>query len=292
MRLFGFRSSAGLLSHGQTPPSPSASSSQAPSPRTPADTERGLLPGQSSSEGEGAHTVILYQLARTTFHDNHRDRRALLRLRAFVVGGHTLEVLGDRAVAFVELEGVRQGHARELDVALVHALLGAHLVVHLLDVDRRDVVGQQHELVREDVILVLVFQGLGRDEAQLQQASHEGARPREGLDDRDPRIPQTLAKGCAHRIVGAADDEIHDLDGREDDAQALAHAREGLREETIVERAHDLLLARQGVHGLDALDHRPVEGIQLAVFVLDHRMIGEHLKDRVHRVAHRVLLRE
>ena len=57
----------------------------------------------------------------------------------------------------MELECVRQGHTRELDVALVHALLGAHLVVDLLDVDRRDVVGEQHELVREDLVLVLVF---------------------------------------------------------------------------------------------------------------------------------------
>ena len=64
----------------------------------------------------------------------------------------------------MELEGVRQRHARKLDVALVHALLGAHLVVDLLDVDRRDVAGQQDELVRENLVLVLVFQGLRRDD--------------------------------------------------------------------------------------------------------------------------------
>ena len=76
----------------------------------------------------------------------------------------------------MELEGVRQGYVRELDVALVHALLGVHLVVDLLDVDRRDVVGEQHELVREDLVLVLMFQGLRRDDPQLQQARHERAR--------------------------------------------------------------------------------------------------------------------
>ena len=72
-------------------------------------------------------------------------------------------------------------HAWEFDVALVHALLGAHLVVDLLDVDRRDVVGEQHELVREDVVLVLVLQGLGQDGAELQQAHHKRSRTREGL---------------------------------------------------------------------------------------------------------------
>lgn len=46
----------------------------------------------------------------------------------------------------------------------------------MLDVDRRDVVGEQHGLVREDVVLLLVFQGLGRNDAELQQARHERAR--------------------------------------------------------------------------------------------------------------------
>ena len=107
----------------------------------------------------------------------------------------------------------------------------------MLDVDRRDVVGEQHGLVREDVVLLLVFQGLGRNDAELQQARHERARPREGLDDGHPRIPQALTKRRAHRIVGTADDEVDDLDGCEDDVQALAHAWESLREEAIVERA-------------------------------------------------------
>ncbi|GEM_PF-4676644 len=102
------------------------------------------------------HTVTLYQLARTTFHDDDRDCGILLRLRALVVGGQALELLGDRAVALVELEGVRQGHAREFDVAFVHTLLGAHLVLHLLDVDRCGV-GHQDELVCEDVVLVFLF---------------------------------------------------------------------------------------------------------------------------------------
>ena len=165
-------------------------------------------------------------------------------------------------------------------------------MVHLLDVDRRDVVGEQHELVREDLAGVLAFQGFRRDDAQLQQARHERARPREGLDDGHARIPQALAECRAHRVVCAADDEVDDFDGREDDAQALTHARERLREEAIIERTHDLLLARQGVHGLDALDHRPVEGIQLAALVLEHRVRRQHLHNRVHRAAHRVLLRE
>ena len=106
-----------------------------------------------------------------------------------------------------------------------------------------------------------MFQGLGRDDPQLQQARHEGACAGERLDDGHAWIPQALAKGRAHRVVGAANDEVDDLDRREDDTQALAHARERLREETIVERAHDLLLTRQGMHGLDAFDHRPVEGV-------------------------------
>lgn len=48
-------------------------------------------------------------------------------------------------------------------------------MVDLLDVDWRDVVGEQHELVGEDVVLVFLFQGRGRDDPQLQQARHERA---------------------------------------------------------------------------------------------------------------------
>lgn len=81
------------------------------------------------------------------------------------------------------------------------------------------------------------------------------------FDDRDPGFPEALPKGRAHRVVRAADDEVDDLDGCEDDAQVLAHAREGLGEEAVVECAHDLLLARQGVHCLDAMGYCPVEGI-------------------------------
>lgn len=140
--------------------------------------------------------------------------------------------------------------------------------------------------------LYLCSKALGGMTPKLRQASHERARPREGLDDGHARIPQALAKRRAHRVVGASNDEVHDLDGCEDDAQALAHAWEGLREEAVVERAHDLLLARQGVHGLGVFDHRLIESIQIAALVLDHRMIGKHLKDCVHRAAHRVMLRE
>ena len=81
----------------------------------------------------------------------------------------------------MELEGVRKWYARKLNITLIHALLGAHLVVDLLDVDRCDVVGEQHELICEDLVLVLVLQGLRRDDPQLQQARHERARRCEGL---------------------------------------------------------------------------------------------------------------
>ena len=138
----------------------------------------GLLSRETHAASTHAPSVLArwYQVSPTTLHGDHCDCRVLLGFGTLVVGGQALEVLGDRAVTLVELEGVRQCHARELNVSLVHALLGAHLVVDLLDVDRRDVVGQQHELVREDVVLILVFQGLRRDDPQLQQASPRRAR--------------------------------------------------------------------------------------------------------------------
>ena len=41
--------------------------------------------------------------------------------------------------------------------------------------------------------------------------------PAENFDDRDPGFPEPLPKGRAYRVVRAADDEVHDLDGHEDD---------------------------------------------------------------------------
>ncbi|GEM_PF-3971837 len=64
------------------------------------------------------------------------------------------------------------------------------------------------------------------------------------FDDGHSRVPQALAKGRAHRVVGAANNEVDDLHGGEDNAQALAHAREGLGEEAIVERALRALACR------------------------------------------------
>lgn len=37
------------------------------------------------------------------------------------------------------------------------------------------------------------------------------------FDDRDPGFPETLPKDREYRVVRAADDEVHDIDGREDD---------------------------------------------------------------------------
>ena len=44
------------------------------------------------------------------------------------------------------------------------------------------------------------------------------------FDDGHARIAQALAERRAHRVVRAADDEVDDLDGYEDDTQALTHA--------------------------------------------------------------------
>ena len=56
--------------------------------------------------------------------------------------------------------------------------------------------------------------------------------------------PQTLVERGMHRVVGTADDEVNDLDGREDDVQTLAYTREGLREEAVVERIVSCLPVR------------------------------------------------
>ena len=54
---------------------------------------------------------------------------------------------------------------------------------HGLDVDGRNVVSEQHDLVGVYLVAVFSLQVFRGDQARLQQPSDEGARSGEGIDD-------------------------------------------------------------------------------------------------------------
>ena len=69
----------------------------------------------------------------------------------------------------------------------------------LLDMDRRDVVGEQHELVGVQLLAVLPPQIGVRDQRRLQQPDQEDAGAGEGVEDVDALVAQRAAE-----LVGAA----------------------------------------------------------------------------------------
>ena len=86
----------------------------------------------------------------------------------------------DQIVFFIHLEGI--GEADTLERHIVAALKP---MIHGFNVDRGDVVGQQHYLIGVNLVAKLVLHFLGRDQARLQEARDESARSGEGVDNVD-----------------------------------------------------------------------------------------------------------
>ena len=100
------------------------------------------------------------------------------------------------------------------------------------------------------------------DQPGLQQPRDERARPRERVEDVHAlvaeRRPEMLTQQLRHR----ADDEIHDLDRRVDDAKTLGVAGERPAEEVVVELDRHALAALGVVDALDAAADTRVEAGQ------------------------------
>lgn len=95
----------------------------------------------------------------------------------------------DEVVLLIELERVREADPLERLVRAAH-----DAVVSGLDVDRRDVVGEEHDLVRVDLLRVLPWQLLLRDEPALQEPRDERPRPGERVEDVHALTPERLAE--------------------------------------------------------------------------------------------------
>ena len=96
----------------------------------------------------------------------------------------------------------------------------------------------------------------------LQQAGDEGARAGEGVDNLHTTVVQRAAEMFVQHVLHAVDDEVHNLDGRIDDAQLLLHPGEGGGEELVVEFHHNLLLGLSVVDTLGTAAHAAVESLK------------------------------
>src|SRR5690606_179523 len=85
---------------------------------------------------------------------------------------------------------------------------------------------------------------LGLDEAGLEQAHDEGAGAGEGVEDVDALVGDRGSELSLQSVVYLVEDEVHDLVGGVDDAEAVAGAAEGSAEELLVQLLDDALLRR------------------------------------------------
>ena len=126
----------------------------------------------------------------------------------------------------------------------------------MLDVDGGDVVGEQEDLVAEDLASVLQGKLVVRHQLLvLDEVNHERAGSGEWVEDVHARVGERLAEFPVHEAVGGVEDVVDDLVRGVYDAHLLGRRLERLAEELLVELLDDLLPAPVGSHALGAQAH-------------------------------------
>ena len=196
--------------------------------------------------------------------DDDADGRAALRFHRF---GVLLEKAFENVVlaVFAQLEGVGEADAIVGQIFR----LRAHLLKDALDVDIRNVVGQQHEFVGVNLVPVFAHHVFGADEPRLQKARDESARAGEGVEHVDVFVGEGGAKLRLQHLVHRMEDEVHTLHGGVDCAELFDGEGEGAFEELLIEVFDHRLFPLEIVDLTDVGAHRFVE-------------VGEHGEVLVH----------
>ena len=184
----------------------------------------------------------------------------------------------------MQVEGICQYDAVE---GLIGAVGSPPAVKRLFNVDGRDVVGEQDDLVGMKLSVVLPCEIGVQDQRGLEQPDEEDAGAGERVEDMNALVAQASAELLAHYVVGAVHDEIHDFHRRVDDAEAVRILLEGRGEELLVE-LHQHVLARVAVvEAPGTKPHAFVEAFQIPRFVLETEL-SEIPTQGVQRLRHRV----
>ena len=149
---------------------------------------------------------------------------------------------------------------------IVVSVLSHEAMVDRLDVDRGDIVRQRQDLMRMQLVTVLVLQLAGSDEiGALHHARDEGAGTRERIQDMNALAPQTYAKLLLEDVVDRVVDEIDHLDWGVDDAELLLLLGEGHLKEAVEEVDDDLLPVLNRGDILHAKTDTLVEGSKVSI---------------------------
>ena len=125
------------------------------------------------------------------------------------------------------------------------------------------------------------------DQRRLQQPHQEDARPGEGVEDMDALVAQAPPELQAHHVIGAREDEVHDLDRGVDDAEPVRVLLHRGREELLVELHQHALARGRVVEAARPQPHALVEAFEVAGLVLQPEL-PEVAPQRVERAGHRV----
>ena len=218
--------------------------------------------------------------------DDDLDGGFLLAFDAVAVAGEP--DLRQRAAALAQGEGVGQGDAGE---RFVSAFAAAAPVERLLDMDGGDVVGEQYDFVGVELARVFPRQVGSGDQARLQEPRGEDAGAGERVEDMHVFIGEAAAEFIAQGAVGAVQDEVHDLDGGIDDAEAVGVLFHRAGEKALVELHQDALARGAVAEAAGAEPHAFVEAPEVAGFVLEAEL-AEIAAQFVEGLRHGVAARE
>ena len=115
------------------------------------------------------------------------------------------------------VQRVNEAQIRKLFIAT------RQLLERVLDVQVRDIVGENLQLVSVDLVPVLVLQPVGRQ--VVHQVSDERPRSRRGIENVHLLITQRLAEVLLEQPVCSADNEVHHLVWRVNYAEAVSGTR-------------------------------------------------------------------
>ncbi len=166
-------------------------------------------------------------------------------------------------MCLIQSEGVCQADTFERLISAVH-----QVGERRLDVDRRNVIGQQDDFVGVKFVPELMEHLLLRNQATLKQTGDECPCPCEGVHDVDALASQGLAKLAFQHVIDGADNEVHDFQRCVDNAEAFFQARESLLEKAIIEFLDDLLPTIGRIYARGAFPHIGIEVFQRVCFLV------------------------
>ena len=140
------------------------------------------------------------------------------------------------------------------------SVLARSLEVGVLDVHAGDVVGQQHDLVAVQFVLILVLQIGGLD--LLHDADDEVAGADEGIEDVDAFVAERASEFFLQNLFDAAHHEVDDGLRRVDDAVGVGLFRRIALEETLINFVEECLLFGEAGGVFRALLYGLVEAVE------------------------------